>query len=45
MDNQTRLKIIDFLKSLGYRYVTIALQGFRSGSSNEVLPDRDHVSK
>ncbi|MEN8264886.1 MAG: ATP-dependent sacrificial sulfur transferase LarE [Nitrospirota bacterium] len=37
MDNQTRLKIIDYLKSLGYRYITIDLQGFRSGSSNEVL--------
>ncbi len=37
MDNQTRLKIIDYLKSLGYRHITIDLQGFRSGSSNEVL--------
>lgn len=37
MDNQTRLKIIDYFKSLGYRYIAIDLQGFRSGSSNELL--------
>ena len=32
-------KIVDSLKQLGYSYVTIDLQGFRSGSMNEVLGD------
>jgi uncharacterized protein len=34
-----RSKIIKKLKSLGFKYVTIDLQGFRSGSLNEQLPD------
>ncbi len=32
-----RSKIIRKLKSLGFKYVTIDLQGFRTGSMNEVL--------
>ena len=32
-----RSKIIEKLKSLGFKYVTIDLQGFRSGSLNEML--------
>lgn len=32
-----RSKIIEKLKSLGFKYVTIDLQGFRSGAMNEVL--------
>lgn len=32
-----RDRVVDHLKSLGYRYVTLDLQGFRSGSMNEVL--------
>jgi len=31
-------EIIEKLKSLGFKYVTIDLQGFRSGSLNEALP-------
>jgi uncharacterized protein len=34
---ENREKIINHLKSLGFKYVTLDLQGFRSGSSNEVL--------
>ncbi|MCE5327199.1 MAG: ATP-dependent sacrificial sulfur transferase LarE [Planctomycetaceae bacterium] len=34
---QARETIIDGLKALGYTYVTLDLQGFRSGSMNEVL--------
>jgi len=34
-----RSKIIDRLKSLGFRFVTADLQGFRSGSLNESLSD------
>jgi uncharacterized protein len=33
-----RDRILQELKSLGYAYVTLDLQGFRSGSMNEVLP-------
>jgi len=32
-----RERIVDSLKSLGYTYVTLDLQGFRSGSMNEML--------
>jgi uncharacterized protein len=34
---ETRRKVVDYLKSLGYVYVTLDLEGFRSGSMNEVL--------
>ena len=34
-----RQRIVNELKSLGYAYVTLDLQGFRSGSMNEVLPN------
>lgn len=33
----TRQRIVSELKSLGYLYVTLDLQGFRSGSMNEVV--------
>jgi uncharacterized protein len=36
-----RSKIIKKLKSLGFKYVTIDLQGFRSGAMNEVLSKKD----
>jgi uncharacterized protein len=32
-----RSQIVEKLKSLGFKYVTIDLQGFRSGSLNEIL--------
>lgn len=34
-----RRHIVEEIKTLGYAYVTLDLQGFRSGSMNEVLPD------
>lgn len=34
--------VVEKLKSLGYRYVTVDLAGFRSGSLNDVLKDPDH---
>ena len=37
----TRSKIIKKLKSLGFKYVAIDLQGFRSGSLNETLSKND----
>ncbi len=33
----TRSKIVEKLKTLGFKYVTVDLQGFRSGSLNELL--------
>jgi len=37
IDGPLREKVVDHLKKIGYRYVTLDLQGFRSGSMNEVL--------
>ncbi len=37
-DAAARDEIVDRLESLGFRYVTIDLAGFRSGSMNAVLP-------
>jgi uncharacterized protein len=34
-----RQRIVESLRELGYRYVTLDLAGFRSGSMNEVLED------
>jgi len=40
----TRSQIVEKLKSLGFKYVTIDLQGFRSGSLNEVLTAKEKTS-
>ena len=37
MDESLRDRVVARLKSIGYRYITLDLQGFRSGSMNEVL--------
>jgi uncharacterized protein len=37
MNGSLREKVVSRLKEMGYRYVTLDLQGFRSGSMNEVL--------
>lgn len=34
-----RNEVVKRLKSLGYRYITLDLEGFRSGSMDEVLPE------
>jgi uncharacterized protein len=38
LDEQLRSRVISGLKRLGYTYVTLDLEGYRSGSMNEVLP-------
>jgi len=38
----TRRQIVDALKGLGYSYVTLDLEGYRTGSLNEVLPERQN---
>ncbi len=37
MDSSIREKVVSRLREIGYKYVTLDLQGFRSGSMNEVL--------
>jgi uncharacterized protein len=37
MENAVRERVTKRLKEIGYKYVTLDLQGFRSGSMNEVL--------
>ncbi len=37
MNDTSRMEIVNYLKSLGFQYITIDLQGFRTGSSNEYL--------
>jgi uncharacterized protein len=37
MDGSLREKVVKRLREIGYTYVTLDLQGFRSGSMNEVL--------
>lgn len=37
MEKSLRDKVVGRLKAIGYKYITLDLQGFRSGSMNEVL--------
>ena len=37
MASSTREEVVSRLKEIGYKYITLDLQGFRSGSMNEVL--------
>ena len=37
-EESVRRAIVEHLRGLGYSYVALDLQGFRSGSLNEVLP-------
>ncbi len=39
VQEETRQRVVEHLRSLGYLYVTMDLAGFRSGSLNEVLKD------
>jgi uncharacterized protein len=39
-----RAQVIARLKALGYTYVTLNLEGFRSGSLNDVLPEAQRAS-
>jgi uncharacterized protein len=39
-----RSQIVDKFKSLGFKFVTVDLQGFRSGSLNEVLTEEEKDS-
>ncbi|PIV63795.1 MAG: TIGR00268 family protein, partial [bacterium (Candidatus Ratteibacteria) CG01_land_8_20_14_3_00_40_19] len=37
LEEKTRRQILSFFKRLGYNYVTVDLEGYRTGSMNEVL--------
>jgi uncharacterized protein len=37
LEPRTRSRIVKRLKEIGFTYVTLDLQGYRSGSMNEVL--------
>ena len=37
LDDETRRRVIERFREIGYSYVTLDLEGFRSGSLNEVL--------
>ena len=37
LDEKRRKEVIDYLKNLGYRYIALDLQGYRTGSLNESL--------
>jgi uncharacterized protein len=41
LDDETRGRITKHFRSIGYAYVTVDLDGFRSGSMNEVLQRQD----
>jgi uncharacterized protein len=43
IDPETRRLLVEGLKAAGYRYVAVDLEGYRSGSLNEVLPARIEV--
>jgi len=34
-----RTQLVEGLKALGYRYITLDLEGFRSGSLNQALDE------
>jgi pyridinium-3,5-biscarboxylic acid mononucleotide sulfurtransferase len=36
-DAAVREPLVEYLKSLGFRYVSLDLEGFRSGSLNELV--------
>jgi uncharacterized protein len=37
-DPEAAADLVRYLKSLGFRFVTLDLEGFRSGSMNELIP-------
>ncbi|MGB2868475.1 MAG: ATP-dependent sacrificial sulfur transferase LarE [Bacteroidota bacterium] len=40
-DDETRRSIVERMKAIGYKYVTLDLQGYRTGSMNEVLTESE----
>jgi uncharacterized protein len=40
LDEKTRRSFVEKMKALGYKYVTLDLEGYRTGSMNEVLAEQ-----
>ena len=38
LETSTRVEVVAELKRLGFTYIALDLQGFRSGSLNEAIP-------
>jgi uncharacterized protein len=48
LDGSLRDELVTYMKELGFIYITLDLQGYRTGSMNEVLPAdlrREHSSR
>jgi len=45
LTGQRRRRLVRDLKALGYTYVTVDLEGYRSGAMDEVLPEEPGVKK
>ena len=45
VNGDLRFRIVEFMKSLGYVYVTVDLEGYRTGSMNEVLESDSKMEK
>jgi len=41
LENDLRVKVIEKLKQLGFKHVTLDLEGFVSGSMNRTLPGKN----
>ncbi|MBW8035691.1 MAG: ATP-dependent sacrificial sulfur transferase LarE [Planctomycetes bacterium] len=44
-EENTRKKIVDRLKQIGFKYISLDLQGFRSGALNETLTEQQKRSE
>jgi len=47
-ENSIRNELVSFFKKIGFTYITLDLQGYRTGSMNETLPEKikkNHKSK
>lgn len=44
LDESLRLDLVETFNRNGFDYVTLDLQGYRSGSMNEILPEADSVN-
>ncbi len=42
LEAQTRRRLISYFKELGYAYVTVDLEGYRTGSMNEILETEEN---
>ncbi len=45
MEEETRTRVYDYLKELGFSYITLDLRGYRTGSMNETIDTGTGVSE